>query len=836
MDGVGQLLNPIVQAGNDSLLSLFLNNLDEHQTFWTDPKSDLETIFSKISALLANAATRNHALKTLHFMLPHCPLEIVEEKAQHYITVCEKVCNLHKSPESITLVYAVLKQLLLHSINSAELRKLISSHLSTFILHPLGTNFEASANPHFLTVLEVAMRHYSGVCGALKTRIEQFLYSLADATDPQTVLGTATCMLLLQQIRGGGQHGTLHKKTWEEYYGKLVDTIHELLNKVFAHTPETFDEQTNLECLKLPALPPTNDPLRTAQLVVVRVNNLIVWLEHAIVGAYAVPKPIAPFKALNLVLRGLSVTCGAMSKNAITENVAFGTFLPRIQRSLLGVLDGLINTLGSHMLIFAELICDAFVKCLRATQNVRHGATGQKKSFTQLRAKVYESIAVWCERMNYGSSIENANEQILEHIVRDITPFVGEVTLKMDANSLKRLSSKAKKKLQKERNAATALNQAHSNGAVYAERKEQLIDTGNEELCREALKCLTIVLQSAGCFIKPVTHKLLQERIVPLCFSLVTTNQSTRGLYRDANTRIGLLRSFAALITNPHHRCPPPLQYAMHIFTSLRTADPSVEVRSVAGELARSAELIIHPWKETLYFPVEQASIKEALTNKERQPLAKVLLETEAPIVTEIMKAAKLSPSKQTPEQVIEVDDMADDSEGEINESLAVTEGSEESEDHGHVDEITDEPEGWVEEVSNASNHQVEKVTTNGSTGVVNNMESYNDGIIHASTPEDKLAEPSIVSIEDSDEEQQPTPNIADADGDDDDDVVEVPLDEESGTGSTTSGGKKHSLTHESNGTPNKMAKLSEAESGNDKAKNVDDIVAEMVAEFVDEP
>uniref|UniRef100_A0A2M4BDP9 Pre-rRNA-processing protein RIX1 N-terminal domain-containing protein n=1 Tax=Anopheles marajoara TaxID=58244 RepID=A0A2M4BDP9_9DIPT len=836
MEGVGQILNPIVNAGDDSLLSLFLDNLDEHQTLWTDPKSDLETIFSKISALLANASTRNHALKTLNFMLPHCPLEIVEEKGQHYINVCEKECNLHKSPESITLVYAVLKQILLHSINSAELRKLLSSHLSTFILHPLGTNFEASSIPHFLTVLELAMRHYSGVCGALKTRIEQFLYGLADATDSQTVLGTAKCMLLLQQIRGGGQHGTLHKKTWAEYYGKLIDTIHELLNKVFAHTPETFDEQTNLECLKLPALPPTDDPLRTAQLVVVRANNLIVWLEHAIVGAYAVPKPIAPFKALNLVLRGLSVTCGAMSRNVITENVAFGAFLPTIQRSLLGVLDGLINSLGSHMLIFGELICDAYVKCLRATQNVRHGATGQKKSFTQLRAKVYESIAVWCERMNYGSSIENVNEPILEHIVRDITPFVGEVTLKMDGNSLKRLSSKAKKKLQKERNAATALNQAHSNGAVYAERKEQQVDTGNEDLCREALKCLAIVLQSAGCFIKPVTHKLLQERIVPLCFSLVTTNQSTRGLYRDPNTRVELLRSFAALITNPHHRCPPPLQYAMHILTSLRTADPSIEVRSVAGELARTAELIVHPWKETLYFPVEQASIREALTNKERQSLAKVLLETEAPIITENQKVVKPSPSKQFPGQVIEVDDMVDDSEGEINESLAVTEASEESDDREHLEEIADEPEGWVEEVSNASCRQAEKATTNGTTVVVNDTGSYNDGVIHASTPEDKLAEPTIVSIEDSDEEQEPTVNIADDGDDNDDDVVEVPLHEESRTGSTPSGGKKHSLTHESNGTPTKMARLAEVESANDQPKNVDDIVAEMVAEFVDEP
>ncbi|XP_052867113.1 proline-, glutamic acid- and leucine-rich protein 1-like [Anopheles cruzii] len=835
MEGVGQLLSSVVQSPDGHLLSSFLSSLEEHQTFWTDPQNDLEAVFSNISSLLANANSRDKALRALCDLLPNCPNDIVEGKAQHYINMCVKVYTQGGSTQSVSLSFLVLQKLLLKSLHSSDIRKLFVSNLVT-MLEPIGSTLKKPVVPSVLAFLALAMQHYAGVCGSLKSRIEQFLYSLVDTTDRETAVSVAECLLLLQQIRGGGQHGTLHKKTWEEYYRKLIDTVHDLLNKIFAHTPETFDEETELECFKFRPLSSQDDPLGAAQLIVTRTNNLILFLQQAIIGAYPVPKPIAPFKALNLILRGLSVTCGAMNQNPIVENIAYGTYLPVIQRGLLAVFDGLVLTLGSHMFMYADLVCTAFVKCLRATQHPAGRLHGRKKNFILLRTQLYRSIGLWCETLGYGSCIETVNEPILEQIIRDITPYEAEVMLKIDAGSQKRLSSKAKRKLQKEQNAATALNQAYASGGTSAESKEQLVDAGNEALCQGALVCLTNILQSAGCFIKPVTHKLLQEKIVPLCFSLIT-NQGHRsmGLYREHETRIALLRTFAALIVNPHHHCPPPLQYAGEIFKAFQTHDPSATVRSCANELARTMELIMHPWKETLYFPADQAAIKDALANKEKHPLASKVQMVQEPSIgqreviatcTESTKKRPL-PSKQSPTKS---NDIVDDSEGEINESLAVTETSDiEGSD---VDEngIHEEPQGWVEEVSIVSNDQPEKNTAEEAPAVLNE----NEGVIHTTTDDEKMLESSVVTIEDSDEDLIPLQDS------DDDDVAETPLNsgpaEEHCEIIVETPVRQDEVEIETDPSSPKRAKHSETEDGNDSSKSIDAIVAEMVAEFVDEP
>uniref|UniRef100_A0A182K326 Uncharacterized protein n=1 Tax=Anopheles christyi TaxID=43041 RepID=A0A182K326_9DIPT len=857
MEGVGQQFGTHFDS-DDGLLTIFLNNLDEHQSFWTDPQNDLDTIFTKLGILLASAKTRDRGLRILIHLLSDCPLDLVEEKAQFYINICTKVCDQRGPIQTIPLVYKLLQQLLHRSLGSNELHKLLVSNLPKF-LESVGPKLEPTAVPSALSFLEVAMQHYAGACGPLKSRIEAFLYTLVDSTDRFVVNRTANCMLLLQQIRGGGQHGSLHKKTWQEYYLKLIDTIQDLLNQIFAHTPETFDEEENLECLKLPVIIATN-PVRKAHLVANRACNLIAFLDQAIVGAYPVSKPITPFKALNLVLRGLSVSCEAMGKNPIAENIAFGTFLPSIHYGLLEVLDGLVLALGSNMLMFGDSIIEMFPKCLRATQTNSNDTEGAKKSFIRLRTKIYDSVKVWCEKMRYGSNIEMVNESLLEQIVRDITPYESEITLKMGAASNKRLSARAKRKLQKEQNAATTLNQNHSSGSGVTENKELFVDHGNETLCRAALACLAVMLQSAGCFIKPVTHKLLQEKIVPLCFTLLANHQLT-GLYADAQVRVALLRAYAALIVNPHHHCPPPLQYASYVFNTLQTTDSSAAVRSVAAELARTMELVVHPWKETLYFPVDKSAMKDALANKDKHPLAmfsvkQVYVPNGANSVHDssdviISSAAEpvISPKKASTstgagsEEAVE---LAYDSEGEINESLAVTEASDESYIGDEEQSTTEdpEPEGWVEHVSVSSLDDTVKEKTNEITTISDETECYNAGTIHNIDDDDDVddndqpKESAVVAILDSDEEQGQTQNNPE-----DDDVVEIPMDDEMST--TMSNNAKSNLKHsieikdddKSSGSPKKAKLAQDSCTGtNDKNKNIEEIVDEMIAEFVDEP
>uniref|UniRef100_A0A4Y0BQS7 Pre-rRNA-processing protein RIX1 N-terminal domain-containing protein n=1 Tax=Anopheles funestus TaxID=62324 RepID=A0A4Y0BQS7_ANOFN len=853
MEGVGQLFGSILDS-DDSLVAVFLNNLDEHQSFWTDPQNDLDRIFARIGALITGASMRDRGLNILTHLLSNCPLDIVEDKAQFYMNICLKVCNQRGPKQTIPLVYELLQQLIHRSLGSNELHKLFVSNLPK-LLESVGSTIPPSVVPSALSFLEVAMQHYPGACGPMKNRIESFLYSLVDSTNRVVINRTARCLLLLQQIRGGGQHGTLHKKAWQEYYLKLVDTIHDLLNKIFAHTPETFDEEENLECLKLSPMPNNIHPICKAQLLAIRAVNLITFLDQAIVRAYPVPKPITPFKALNLILRGLSVSCEAMGQNPIAENIAFGTFLPSIHVGLLEVLDGLVLALGTNMLMFGESICGIFPKCLRATQGNRNDSEGTKKSFTRLRKKIYESIQLWCEKMRYGSTIEMVNEPLLEQIVRDFTPYESEVTLQMGASGNKRLSSRAKRKLQKEQNAATALNQNHSNKSGISEHKDELIDVGNETLCQAALECLSVILQSAGCFIKPVTHKLLEEKLVPLCFSLVSNHQLT-GLYSNDNVRVALLRAYAALIVNPHHHCPPPLQYASYIFNTLQTTDSSTVVRSVAAELARTMELVVHPWKETLYFPADKSAIKDALANKDKHPLAMMVVKQSATIKyttngnghyadndsIDAVNSSSLIPPSGISTKKLETkntEEIEYESDGEINESLAVTEASDESMFVDDEQETTKpDSNGWVEHVTVSSlNDTNDKEKANEpQLAVPDGTDCYDEGVIHRTDEDDdddKPEDSAVVSILDSDEEQQ-----------NEDDVVEAAMEvdlrvKEVDVGKVPS---KHTITSqtkddEAEGGSAKKTKLSQDNcNGTGKAKNIDDIVNEMVAEFVDEP
>ncbi|XP_055587467.1 proline-, glutamic acid- and leucine-rich protein 1-like [Uranotaenia lowii] len=616
MDGVSKVFCSVMDMKTSNIHSV-LTDLEEHQTLWAEPKHEIDGYFAKIGSLLGIASTRDRGLVALKHFVPQCPLDVLEDKMQYYINICAKICNQKGHQASVPLAYGVLKQLLNKSLQSTDLNKLMVSNIPK-LLESISTAINPSLHVSVLDFLETAMRSYPGVTGMAKNRIEDFLYSLVDSEDTEIVKRTASCLLLLQQIRGGGQHGSLHKKTWDEYQCKLVNTVHELLGQVFAHIPETFDVEENLECLKFPKLVVNEEPVTGAHQTVRRLINVIHYLEAAILEPYPVAKPIRPMKVLNVIFRAHSVSCVTMGKTALRENLALGMMLPQVQLELLRVLDALVLVLKSNALPFGNLVTDLFDQCLKGTLTTN--SKGQKKSFLALRVRVYESIVLWCDTLHYASGVEEIADNLLEHIVQDITPFEPEVTLQVNASGQK-LSAKAKRKLQKEQNASTSLVKCHSTDGI--QRKHSTNDSGNDLLCRVALRCLTSILQSAGCFVKPVMQKLLQEKIVQLCFNVFAqiNLSSEQNLFSEFNCRRALLTALNALVVNPHHLCPPPLQYAAQLFNVAEVHDPNLQVRRQASQLARSVETLLHPRKEVFYFPVEENAVKDMLIAKKKHPL-----------------------------------------------------------------------------------------------------------------------------------------------------------------------------------------------------------------------
>lgn len=236
-------------------------------------------------------------------------------------------------------------------------------------------------------------------------------------------------------------------------------------------------------------------------------------------------------------------------------------------------------------------------------------------NYRSIRRAAYQTLNLWCRTTRYGSQVESIADDLVKQILLDIEPFQSEVTLKVLSGSKKYMSKKARQKLHKAQNDATNLAQTHSKGFNPHNTKVIYTDEGNEGICLAALNCLIQILQTCGCFMKPALHKMLQEEIVLLSIGVVEASSLKTNLYDSAECRIALYGALYALISSPHHLCPPPLQYAATIFTTAHNRDKSSKVRLVCGEYTRMIEKILHPQKEVLNFPFDLSEIRDALQN-----------------------------------------------------------------------------------------------------------------------------------------------------------------------------------------------------------------------------
>lgn len=232
--------------------------------------------------------------------------------------------------------------------------------------------------------------------------------------------------------------------------------------------------------------------------------------------------------------------------------------------------------------------------------------------FSFIRQAAYHTLSLWCQTTKYGSLVETVTEDLIKYIIQDITPYQSEVTLQVLAGSRKYLSKKARQKLHKAQNDASNIAQTHSKSFNPHNTKVIYTDNGNEPLCEAALNCLVHILHVAGCFIKPLHHKILQENIVSLSLNVVNTVPKKSHLYFTTECRKGLFNALYALTQSPHHLCPPPIQYAAEVFRLAQMHDISSEIREKCSEYLRGVEKVLHPQKEIFYFPTNATDVADA--------------------------------------------------------------------------------------------------------------------------------------------------------------------------------------------------------------------------------
>lgn len=270
----------------------------------------------------------------------------------------------------------------------------------------------------------------------------------------------------------------------------------------------------------------------------------------------------------------------------------------------------LIFRLKTNLLSETKTILQLIIQSLRWTSSGK--AYGFRRPFASIRQSAYCTLSLWCKIAASGSLIETIADELIRQIIQDVTPFKNEVTMQVLSGGSKHLSKRAKQKLQKAQNDASHMAQMHSKAFNSQNAKLISSDNGNESICLFALNALTQVILAVGCFIKPLHQKILQENIISIALQTISGQLKRSNMYYDANCRLSLYSVIHALIVNSHYLCPPPTQYAVRIFSVARIRDVDIRVRDRCNELLTTIEKILHPQKETFYFPTNVNDVYDA--------------------------------------------------------------------------------------------------------------------------------------------------------------------------------------------------------------------------------
>lgn len=103
------------------------------------------------------------------------------------------------------------------------------------------------------------------------------------------------------------------------------------------------------------------------------------------------------------------------------------------------------------------------------------------------------------------------------------------------------------------------------------------------------------------------------DTIFSIAIHVINYDENTRTeLYSNHVCRAKLFEVICTTVTDPHHLCPPPLQLVIDIFTVAQAKDKDAMVRSSCNQYMRVLEKVIHPQKESIFYPINKNEQKKA--------------------------------------------------------------------------------------------------------------------------------------------------------------------------------------------------------------------------------
>lgn len=176
-----------------------------------------------------------------------------------------------------------------------------------------------------------------------------------------------------------------------------------------------------------------------------------------------------------------------------------------------------------------------------------------------------------------------------------------------------------------------------------------------QRLCVSALDTLTILLNTHGCYLKPIFHKIIQDKLLSISFGVVSKlSQAMLGdFYDDSQCRLKLFECLVALNNNPSAISAIPLSYTLEILTKARELEPNVCQKEKYSQFLTNLLTNVRPRKENFHFPADLKDFRDAIKFNQQ-----IIKKFQAPEVQEVVE----NPEEET-EENDEIVDLGEDSD-----------------------------------------------------------------------------------------------------------------------------------------------------------------------------
>lgn len=381
----------------------------------------------KVNSLLQNHTTKASGFQLIVELLPQVGASVLDERGLIWLNTALKTCSQQSPSEAVGPAFTAILQLIRSSTGSPDFAKSISHTVIQKIFDCCSKTATVAA----LNCLIECMLTYPGPSGPSKAIVERVALQFVDCTEASRVLRAANCLFLMQATKSGGEQGQLHKKYYIEYQAQLVFAIHKLLDQLFAHFDESFeDERAEPDAeLRLPELILPPEPVARIAKLIQRISNLLQFLNVSLLAPYPVVKPVRAAQILLLIRRGLAVNAKMITKNAIVDNLITGVLVPPLHIELFGTLNSLMLLCKGNLRLFAGDILEFFDSSLKWSTS--GPSMGCKKPYTRLRTAVYKSLKLWTDLLGRSSLVEDLTDTLITSLINDTSPFKNEVKLQV---------------------------------------------------------------------------------------------------------------------------------------------------------------------------------------------------------------------------------------------------------------------------------------------------------------------------------------------------------------------------------------------------------------------